>query len=474
MGTARARAQASEHGHGTDHRRVARPRPGAGARARAPLVAPRHRRPRGGCAGGGARRAGRHDRGRRAPRRRRRRRAPARARGGAGPRIDLLVNNASVLGPSPQPRLADYPLDVLEHVYRVNVLAPLALVQSALWALPPGACVINVTSDAAVEAYEGWGGYGSSKAALEQLTRVLAAEHPELRIVAVDPGDMNTQLHQEAFPGEDISDRPPPEASVPGLLAIVYGDAPSGRYQASAVAPRMTRAGVRASRRPSRPASATTSACWSPRGPGSATTASSTSPICSSPATCWSSTPPRPSPRRSRAARASTSRPRSPRRRRVPDDGHERWVIELRDGDARHRAGRAGQRIELPGGGEAELLAPYLGGRSAVGRAADAPGAAARLPRRARPTDPLPPPARAAPARRLPDDLRHRARQRRDAERRAAVQRAGDRGARGPRRRVATIVLHTGVSSLERGERPYPERFRVPQGTLAAVRARSA
>jgi NAD(P)-dependent dehydrogenase (short-subunit alcohol dehydrogenase family) len=155
----------------------------------------------------------------------------------AGSRIDLLVNNASVLGPSPQPRLADYPLDVLEQVYRVNVLAPLALVQAALGRLRPGACVINVTSDAAVEAYEGWGGYGSSKAALEQVTRVLAAEHPELRVVAVDPGDMNTQLHQEAFPGEDISDRQPPEASVPGLLAIVYGDAPSGRYQASAVAP---------------------------------------------------------------------------------------------------------------------------------------------------------------------------------------------------------------------------------------------
>jgi NAD(P)-dependent dehydrogenase (short-subunit alcohol dehydrogenase family) len=155
----------------------------------------------------------------------------------AGPRIDLLVNNASLLGPSPQPRLADYPLDVLERVYRVNVHAPLALFQAALSALPPGACVLNITSDAAVEAYEGWGGYGSSKAALEQLTRVLAAEHPELRIVAVDPGDMNTQMHQEAFPGEDISDRPPPEDSVPGLLAIIYGDAPSGRYQASAVAP---------------------------------------------------------------------------------------------------------------------------------------------------------------------------------------------------------------------------------------------
>jgi NAD(P)-dependent dehydrogenase (short-subunit alcohol dehydrogenase family) len=155
----------------------------------------------------------------------------------ASPRIDLLVNNASLLGPSPQPRLADYPLDMLEQVFRVNVHAPLALFQHALWALSPGACVLNITSDAAVEPYEGWGGYGSSKAALEQLTRILAAEHPELRIVAVDPGDMNTQMHQEAFPGEDISDRPPPEASVPGLLAIVYGDAPSGRYQASAVAP---------------------------------------------------------------------------------------------------------------------------------------------------------------------------------------------------------------------------------------------
>ncbi|HEV8687761.1 MAG TPA: SDR family oxidoreductase [Gaiellaceae bacterium] len=141
--------------------------------------------------------------------------------------IDLLVNNASVLGPSPQPRLADYPLDVLERVYRVNVLAPLALVQ-----LASPKRVLNITSDAAVEAYEGWGGYGSSKAALEQLTNVLAAEHPELKIYAVDPGDMNTRLHQEAFPGEDISDRPPPEESVPGLLALIEGDLPSGRYRA--------------------------------------------------------------------------------------------------------------------------------------------------------------------------------------------------------------------------------------------------
>jgi NAD(P)-dependent dehydrogenase (short-subunit alcohol dehydrogenase family) len=154
----------------------------------------------------------------------------------AGPRIDLLVNNASLLGPSPQPALADYPLDVLEQVYRVNVLAPLALFQAARGRLQPGAVVVNVSSDAAVEPYEGWGGYGSSKAALEQLGRILGAEHPELRVLVVDPGDMRTQMHQEAFPGEDISDRPLPEAIVPSLLAVIEGS-PSGRYQASAVTP---------------------------------------------------------------------------------------------------------------------------------------------------------------------------------------------------------------------------------------------
>ncbi len=150
----------------------------------------------------------------------------------AGETIDLVVNNASTLGPSPLPPLADYPLDELRRVYEVNVVAPLALVQLALPRLAPGARILNVTSDAAVEAYEGWGGYGSSKAALEQLTAVLAAEHPELRVYAVDPGDMRTQMHQDAFPGEDISDRPAPEESVPGLLELIEGDLPSGRYRA--------------------------------------------------------------------------------------------------------------------------------------------------------------------------------------------------------------------------------------------------
>ncbi len=148
----------------------------------------------------------------------------------AGGDIDLLVNNASLLGPSPQPALADYPLDVLEAVYRVNVFAPLALIQ-----LAQPRVIVNVTSDAAVEPYEGWGGYGSSKAALEQLTAILAAEQPERRIYAVDPGDMNTRMHQEAFPGEDISDRAAPEERVPGLLALIEGDLPSGRYSAGAL-----------------------------------------------------------------------------------------------------------------------------------------------------------------------------------------------------------------------------------------------
>ncbi|MGH8823397.1 MAG: SDR family NAD(P)-dependent oxidoreductase [Jiangellaceae bacterium] len=148
--------------------------------------------------------------------------------------LDLLVNNASVLGLSPQPRLADFPLDVLEQVYAVNTIAPLGLAQRVLPHLEKRAGVIvDVTSDAAVEAYEGWGGYGSAKAALDQLSAVLAAEHPGLRVYAFDPGDMATDLQQQAFPGEDISDRAAPEAVVPALLALVDGDLPSGRYRAS-------------------------------------------------------------------------------------------------------------------------------------------------------------------------------------------------------------------------------------------------
>jgi NAD(P)-dependent dehydrogenase (short-subunit alcohol dehydrogenase family) len=146
--------------------------------------------------------------------------------------LDVLVNNASLLGPSPQPALLDYPLDVLEQVYRANVFAPLAIIQTLRSTLKPDACLINVTSDAGVEAYGGWGGYGSSKAALEHLSHILAEENPGLRVYWVDPGDMRTQMQQDAFPDEDISDRPLPEESVPGLLALIEGQLPSGRYRA--------------------------------------------------------------------------------------------------------------------------------------------------------------------------------------------------------------------------------------------------
>ena len=150
----------------------------------------------------------------------------------AGDRIDLLVANAALLGPSPQPALAAYPLSELERVYQVNVFAPLALVQEALPRLRPGAAIVHVSSDAAVEPYEGWGGYGSSKAALDQLTAILAAEQPKLRVYSVDPGDMRTRTYQDAFPGEDISHVPPPEESLPGLLALIEGSLASGRYRA--------------------------------------------------------------------------------------------------------------------------------------------------------------------------------------------------------------------------------------------------
>ena len=153
-----------------------------------------------------------------------------------GPRLDLLVNNASDLGPSPLPRLADLDLDEFLRVLAVNTVAPLAVLQAVLPALRAAhGTVIDISSDAAVEAYAGWGGYGASKAALDQVTAVLAVEHPELRVLAVDPGDMATDMHQAAFPDEDISDRPAPETVVPALLSLIDGDLPSGRYRAADV-----------------------------------------------------------------------------------------------------------------------------------------------------------------------------------------------------------------------------------------------
>ena len=149
--------------------------------------------------------------------------------------LDAVINNAGVLGPSPQPELLNYPLDVLSDVYCANVIAPLGVLQAVQHAMKPGASVINITSDAAREAYQGWGGYGSSKAAFEQLSNVLAAERPDWRIYWVDPGDMRTQMHQEAFPGEDISDRPLPETRVPGFIELLEAEYESGRYAASEV-----------------------------------------------------------------------------------------------------------------------------------------------------------------------------------------------------------------------------------------------
>lgn len=150
--------------------------------------------------------------------------------------LDLLVNNASALGPSPLPALAGYPLDDLEIVYRVNVLASLGLVQLTLPLIVAAAgTIVNISSDAAVEAYPGWGGYGSSKAALDQLTAVLGAElrpaHPDLRVYGFDPGDLRTAMHQRAFPAEDISDRPEPATVVPALLRLIDDRPSSGRYR---------------------------------------------------------------------------------------------------------------------------------------------------------------------------------------------------------------------------------------------------
>ncbi|WP_020644054.1 SDR family NAD(P)-dependent oxidoreductase [Amycolatopsis balhimycina] len=152
----------------------------------------------------------------------------------AGAELDLLVNNASSLGVSPLPPLARYPLAELENVYRVNVFAPLALTQLLLPALTAArGIVIGISSDAAVEPYEGWGGYGSAKAALDQLTAVLGVEQPDLAVYAVDPGDLRTAMHQRAFPGEDISDRPLPSSAVPAFLRLLDERPPSGRYRAA-------------------------------------------------------------------------------------------------------------------------------------------------------------------------------------------------------------------------------------------------
>jgi len=146
----------------------------------------------------------------------------------------LLVNNASTLGASPLPRLADLTPATYERILAVDVVAPVALAAALLPQLRAhSGRIVNITSDASVEAYEAWGGYGSAKAALDQASRVMAAEEPGVRVYAVDPGDLRTAMHQAAFPGEDISDRPEPETVVPALLRLVTERPPSGRYRAA-------------------------------------------------------------------------------------------------------------------------------------------------------------------------------------------------------------------------------------------------
>jgi NAD(P)-dependent dehydrogenase (short-subunit alcohol dehydrogenase family) len=154
--------------------------------------------------------------------------------------LDLLVNNASTLGPTPLPALDELPIEGLRETLEANLVAPLALVQDAAGLLEQSQRprIVNVTSDASVEAYPGWGGYGMSKAALDHMSAVLAAEHPDWTVWAVDPGDMRTRMHQEAFPGEDISDRPEPGSVVPAFLALLESARPSGRVRASELAGR--------------------------------------------------------------------------------------------------------------------------------------------------------------------------------------------------------------------------------------------
>jgi NAD(P)-dependent dehydrogenase (short-subunit alcohol dehydrogenase family) len=146
----------------------------------------------------------------------------------------LLVNNASKLGGSPMPSLADFPLTELLDTFEVNVLGPIALTQLVLPQLrEAGGAVLNISSDAAIEPYAGWGGYGASKAALDHASAILSLEEPSVRVWSVDPGDLRTQMHQDAFPGEDISDLPLPETVVPGFLRLIHERRPSGRYQAA-------------------------------------------------------------------------------------------------------------------------------------------------------------------------------------------------------------------------------------------------
>lgn len=148
-------------------------------------------------------------------------------------KLDLIINNASTIGVSPQPALLDYDVDTLHQIFHTNVLAPISLLQKVQPFMNSTATIINLSSDAAANAYENWGGYGASKAALDHLSRTLTVEQPNWNIYAFDPGDMRTDMHQAAFPTENIEDRPMPSTvAVPAVLELISGNYPSGRYEA--------------------------------------------------------------------------------------------------------------------------------------------------------------------------------------------------------------------------------------------------
>ena len=332
------------------------------------------------------------------------------------------------------------------------MLAPLALVQLALPRFADDARIVNLSSDAAVEAYETWGGYGSSKAALAHLTAILAAENPGLRAYAVDPGDMRTQMQQDAFPGEDISDRPLPEESVPGLLALIEGDLPSGTYRARELAgvSRVSALGLPALVEAHEPPEAHGLArdgvrlLVADQADGTITHARFDdlprllSPgdlvVVNTSATLAAALPAIRNDGQKLELRLSTP---------VEGKDPERfWIVELRCGDAPFGSVEVGERFVLPGGAWAEILAPYAGVRLWLARL-ELPAAAGRLPRRARQPDPLR--LRSAPLAALgvPERLRGRARQRRDAERRPAVHDGADHAARrGRRSRRADRAAH--------------------------------
>ncbi len=406
----------------------------------------------------------------------------------AAGRIDLLVNNASTLGPSPQPELADYPTCELERVYSVNLHAPLALMQLALPLIPDDGRIINVTSDAALEPYPGWGGYGSSKAALEQLTAIFAAEQRGLRIYAVDPGDMRTQMHQEAFPGEDISDRPPPEDSVPGLLELIYGDRPSGRYRAQ----RADRAGDRSMSALAFELPKALEATAPPEARGERRDAvrllvvdRENGSIVDSRFDCLpellecgdlvviniSAT----LPAAVAARRSDGSAVRVHFATRAPELDESWRVIELRSDDgSRPERGRAGETIRLDAGASLELVAPYASGSRLLLAQFDAPIAVEEFLRvhgepirygyvdRSWPLEAYQNVYAIAPG---------------SAEMPSAGRPFTERlitqlVARGVA--VAPLTLHTGVSSPERHEPPFAESYRVPIATARLVNSTRA